>query len=100
MVRLRREGRRLPLAFRISMPVVSMPLALTASAKPFRAGAYRERAGFMHELRRDGIYLRSPRRSEFGRLARSDPRIDREFLTFLPKAVANAAGRRRETVWG
>ena len=24
------------------------------SAKPFRAGAYRERTGFMHELRRDG----------------------------------------------
>jgi hypothetical protein len=27
------------------------------SAKPFRAGAYRERTGFMHELRRDGIYI-------------------------------------------
>ena len=24
------------------------------SAKPFRAGAYSERTGFMHELRRDG----------------------------------------------
>jgi uncharacterized protein len=27
------------------------------SAKPFRAGAYRERTGFMHDLRRDGIDL-------------------------------------------
>ena len=27
------------------------------SAKPFPAGAYRERTGFMHELRRDGIEL-------------------------------------------
>ncbi len=27
------------------------------SAKPFQAGAYRERTGFMHELRRDGIDL-------------------------------------------
>ncbi|MGH7031248.1 MAG: nucleotidyltransferase domain-containing protein [Stellaceae bacterium] len=27
------------------------------SAKPFRAGAYRERTGFMGELRRDGIDL-------------------------------------------
>lgn len=27
------------------------------SAKPFRAGAYRERTGFMHELRRDGLDL-------------------------------------------
>jgi predicted nucleotidyltransferase len=27
------------------------------SAKPFRAGAYRLRTGFMHELRRDGIDL-------------------------------------------
>ena len=27
------------------------------SAKPFRAGAYRARTGFMHELRRDGIDL-------------------------------------------
>ena len=27
------------------------------SAKPFRAGAYSERTGFMHELRRDGIDL-------------------------------------------
>ena len=27
------------------------------SAKPFRAGADRERTGFMHELRRDGIDL-------------------------------------------
>jgi predicted nucleotidyltransferase len=27
------------------------------SAKPFRSGADRERAGFMHELRRDGIDL-------------------------------------------
>jgi uncharacterized protein len=27
------------------------------SAKPFRAGAYRERTGFMHELRQDGIDL-------------------------------------------
>ena len=25
------------------------------SARPFPAGAYRERTGFMHELRRDGI---------------------------------------------
>jgi uncharacterized protein len=27
------------------------------SAKPFRAGAYRERTGFMHDLRQDGIDL-------------------------------------------
>ena len=27
------------------------------SAKPFYAGAYRERTGFMHDLRRDGIDL-------------------------------------------
>jgi hypothetical protein len=27
------------------------------SAKPFHAGAYRERTGFMHELRRDGTDL-------------------------------------------
>jgi hypothetical protein len=27
------------------------------SALPFRAGAYRERAGFMHELRNDGLDL-------------------------------------------
>ena len=27
------------------------------SAKPFQAGAYRERTGFMHELRRDGTDL-------------------------------------------
>jgi uncharacterized protein len=27
------------------------------SAKPFRAGAYRERTAFMHDLRRDGIDL-------------------------------------------
>ena len=27
------------------------------SAKPFRAGSYRERTGFMHDLRRDGIDL-------------------------------------------
>jgi hypothetical protein len=27
------------------------------SAKPFLAGAYRERTGFMDELRRDGIDL-------------------------------------------
>ena len=27
------------------------------SAKPFSAGAYRERTGFMHDLRRDGIDL-------------------------------------------
>jgi predicted nucleotidyltransferase len=27
------------------------------SAKPFRAGAYRERTGFMHELRQDGTDL-------------------------------------------
>jgi len=27
------------------------------SAKPFRAGAYLERTGFMHDLRRDGIDL-------------------------------------------
>jgi uncharacterized protein len=27
------------------------------SAKPLRAGAYRERTGFMHELRQDGIDL-------------------------------------------
>jgi predicted nucleotidyltransferase len=27
------------------------------SAKPFQAGAYRLRTGFMHELRRDGIDL-------------------------------------------
>jgi uncharacterized protein len=27
------------------------------SALPFRAGAYRERTGFMHELRRDGLDL-------------------------------------------
>jgi predicted nucleotidyltransferase len=27
------------------------------SAKPFRTEAYRERTGFMHELRRDGIDL-------------------------------------------
>jgi predicted nucleotidyltransferase len=27
------------------------------SAKPFPAGAYSERTGFMHELRRDGIDL-------------------------------------------
>jgi predicted nucleotidyltransferase len=25
------------------------------SAMPFRAGAYRERTGFMHELRKDGL---------------------------------------------
>jgi hypothetical protein len=29
------------------------------SAKPFRAGAYRERTGFMHELRQDGIAIHS-----------------------------------------
>lgn len=27
------------------------------SAKPFHSGAYRERTGFMHELRRDGADL-------------------------------------------
>ena len=27
------------------------------NALPFRAGAYRERTGFMHELRRDGLDL-------------------------------------------
>jgi predicted nucleotidyltransferase len=27
------------------------------SAKPFHAGAYRERTGFMHDLRRDGCDL-------------------------------------------
>jgi predicted nucleotidyltransferase len=27
------------------------------SALPFRAGAYRERTGFMHELRKDGLDL-------------------------------------------
>jgi uncharacterized protein len=27
------------------------------SAKPFRAGAFRERTGFMHDLRQDGIDL-------------------------------------------
>jgi len=27
------------------------------SAKPFRAGAYRARTGFMHDLRQDGIDL-------------------------------------------
>ena len=27
------------------------------SAMPFRAGAYRERTGFMHELRNDGLDL-------------------------------------------
>lgn len=27
------------------------------SATPFRAGAYRERTGFMHELRKDGLDL-------------------------------------------
>jgi predicted nucleotidyltransferase len=27
------------------------------SAKPFRTGAYLERTGFMHELRRDGVDL-------------------------------------------
>ena len=27
------------------------------SARPFPAGAYRERTGFMHELRRDGLDL-------------------------------------------
>ncbi len=27
------------------------------SATPFRAGAYRERSGFMHELRKDGLDL-------------------------------------------
>jgi len=27
------------------------------SAAPFRAGAYRERTGFMHELRKDGVDL-------------------------------------------
>jgi predicted nucleotidyltransferase len=27
------------------------------SAVPFRAGAYRERTGFMHELRKDGLDL-------------------------------------------
>jgi predicted nucleotidyltransferase len=27
------------------------------SAKPFPAGAYRERTGFMHELRKDGLDL-------------------------------------------
>jgi uncharacterized protein len=27
------------------------------SAKPYRAGSYRERTGFMHDLRQDGIDL-------------------------------------------
>src|SRR5271165_1431183 len=31
------------------------------SATPFPAGAYRERTGFMHELRKDGLDLRRPR---------------------------------------
>jgi hypothetical protein len=27
------------------------------NAQPFRAGSYRDRTGFMHELRRDGLEL-------------------------------------------
>ncbi|HEY5300807.1 MAG TPA: nucleotidyltransferase domain-containing protein [Acetobacteraceae bacterium] len=35
------------------------------SAMPFHAGAYRERTGFMHELREDGFDLQQPRTARF-----------------------------------
>jgi uncharacterized protein len=36
---------------------ISLDIDADISALPFRAGAYRERTGFMHELRQDGIDL-------------------------------------------
>lgn len=36
---------------------VLLAMGADISALPFPAGAYRERTGFMHELRRDGIDL-------------------------------------------
>jgi predicted nucleotidyltransferase len=36
---------------------ILLDTSVVISAKPFLAGAYRERTGFMHELRRDGIDL-------------------------------------------